>query len=173
MSNVYLHLLISHIPVIGILFAVIMLITANALKTSELKRVALAAVILIAIAALPVYYSGEGAEESVERMPWASEQLVERHEEWAFAALVSAGVSGIFAMIVLMMMRSKSIPAWSLWGILVLTIITSGLFARTANTGGQIRHTEIRTGAGTAMDNNAEYSSDHKFRSSGRHDDDD
>ena len=107
-------------------------------------------------------------------MPWAPEQLVEGHEEWAFAALISAGVTGMFAMVVLIIMRSKSISAWPLCGILVLAIVTSGLFAQTASTGGQIRHTEIRTDLRT-VDNNSivEYRHNNEFKRSDKHDDDD
>ncbi len=156
MSNVYLHIILSHIPVIGMLFGIILLITAGVKKSHELKRVAIGFFILIAISAFPVFFTGHAAEEAVEHLPWASESLIEQHEEWAAAVPIATGILGIAALGGLLLSgKSKKLPTWFFRSFLIITIATAGLMAYTAKLGGQIRHTEIRSGSVPSLSNSA------------------
>lgn len=143
-NTVYLHLVLSHIPVMGVFFGIMLLITAGVMKSNELKRFALGFFIFIAIASLAVYFTGESAEESVEHLPWVNESLIERHEQWASISVVSAGILGVLSAGGLLITRkSGNMPAWFLSGFMVLSIVAGGLIGRTANLGGKIRHAEI------------------------------
>lgn len=156
MSNVYLHIILSHIPVIGMLFGIILLITAGVKKNHELKRVAIGFFILIAISAFPVFFTGHAAEEAVEHLPWASESLIEQHEEWAAAVPIATGILGIAALGGLLLAgKSKNIPAWFFRSFLITVIATAGLTAYTAKLGGQIRHTELRSGSVPSLSDSA------------------
>jgi hypothetical protein len=132
-------------PVIGTIFGVLLLLLALLRKSEELKRVSLGVFVFTALLAIPVYFTGEPAEKLIEHLPGVAEPLIERHENAALFALLMAGVTGIAALIGLIIFRrAEKTPGWVVGAALVLSLATSGLMGWTANIGGQIRHTEIR-----------------------------
>jgi uncharacterized membrane protein len=147
MDFVHIHLLLNHFPVIGTVLGVLLFLFALVRKSSELKRISLGIFVLLAILAIPVYFSGEPAEESVENLPGVSDSIIERHENLAFIALISAIILGIVSLMALLASKHVRVSVWLTsfsFGIAVITTILMGI---TANLGGQIRHTEIRSGA--------------------------
>jgi hypothetical protein len=132
-------------PVIGTIFGVLLLLLALLRKSEELKRVSLGVFVFTALLAIPVYFTGEPAEKLIEHLPGVAEPLIEQHENAALFALLMAGVTGIAALIGLIIFRrAEKTPGWVVGAALVLSLATSGLMGWTANIGGQIRHTEIR-----------------------------
>lgn len=103
--------------------------------------------VVIGLAAIAVYFTGEAAEEAVENLPGVSEQLIERHEEAALVATVILGAFGLYALLVLGLLRWRNIPRWLNTINLVAALVASGAVVWTAGLGGQIRHTEIRADA--------------------------
>jgi uncharacterized membrane protein len=145
MNWVHVHLALSHLPVIGTIFGVLLLLLALIRKSEELKRVSLGVFVFTALLALPVYFTGEPAEEVVEHLPGVAESLIERHQNAALFALLMAGVTGIVALTGLILFRrAEKMPGRVVAAALVLSLATSGLMVWTANLGGEIRHTEIR-----------------------------
>jgi uncharacterized membrane protein len=145
MNWAHIHLSLNHLPVVGIIFGVLLLLLALLRKSEELKRVSLCVFVLTTLLALPVYFTGEPAEEVVEHFPGVAESLIGRHENAALFALLMTGVTGIAALIGLIIFRrAEKLPGWVIGAALVLSLATSGLMGWTANLGGQIRHTEIR-----------------------------
>lgn len=143
----YLHLVLVHIPIVGLVFGIFLLVVAMAKKSEEIKRVSLVVFVLIAVMTLPAYFTGEPAEDAVERLPGVAESIIDEHEESSLMALLSAELLGITALGGLLLLpRSKTISTWFLATQLVLSIGSGGLMANTANLGGKIRHTEIRSG---------------------------
>lgn len=101
----------------------------------------------MALLAIPVFLTGEPAEEKVENLPGVMESIIEDHEEAsqiAFWFLIAAGVISIisFAMQFLLHSSAKTAVLISL----LVSITASGLMMRAGYYGGQIRHTEIRKG---------------------------
>jgi hypothetical protein len=147
MNWAHVHLLLSHLPVIGTIFGVLLLLLALVRKSEELKRVSLGVFVFTALLALPVYFTGEPAEKVVEHLPGVAESLIDRHKDAALFALLMAGSAGIVALISLILFRrAEKLPGWVIGVALVLSLATGGLMGWTANLGGQIRHTEIRSG---------------------------
>jgi uncharacterized membrane protein len=147
MNWAHVHLLLSHLPVIGTIFGVLLLLLALLRKSEELKRVSLGVFVFTALIALPVYFTGEPAEEMVENLPGVAESLIDRHKDEALFALLMAGGAGIVALISLILFRrAEKLPGWVIGAALVLSLATGGLMGWTANLGGQVRHTEIRPG---------------------------
>jgi uncharacterized membrane protein len=145
MNWAHIHLLLSHLPVVGTIFGVLLLLLALARKSEELKRVSLGVFVFTALLALPVFFTGEPAEKVVEHLPGVAEPLIERHEDAALFALLMAGGAGVVALAGLILFRrTEKLPGWIVSAMLVLSLATSGLMGWTANLGGQIRHTEIR-----------------------------
>ncbi len=144
MNTVHLHLILNHIPVIGVFFGLFLWVTAAVRKNEALKKISLIWFVIIAVLAVPVYLTGESAEEFIERLPWGSESLLEQHEGSAFVAFVSIGLLGIISLGRLVLFRKAgNTSKWLFWSILVFALVTAGLITHASSTGGQIRHTEI------------------------------
>jgi len=150
MNAAHLHLLLNHLPVMGTVIGVMLLALARARRSDELFRASLALFALLAVAAVAVYLTGDGAEDLVERLPGASKSLIEAHEEAALIATIALGIYGIAACVTLFVGRFRALPRWTATAALVVSLIPLGLMAWTANRGGQIRHTEIRPGTPAA-----------------------
>ena len=145
MNWAHMHLMINHFPVIGLVFGLALLLIAVIKKSDDLKKISLWFFILIALTALPVYFSGEPAEESVEHLSGGAEQVIEQHEKMAMLSLAAVIISGFIAAVGLFLIkRHGKIANMLIMTLLVSLVISSGLMAKTANLGGQIRHTEIR-----------------------------
>jgi hypothetical protein len=148
MNATHLHLILNHIPVLGTAFGLGLLAWGLWRRSEEVKRSAFAVFVLIALFAIPTYLTGEPAEDGVKGLPGVSSPIIERHEEVAGVALTGVLVLGIGALASLLWFRAgKLIPAWLSVSFLVASLTASGLAAWTANLGGQVRHTEIRSGA--------------------------
>lgn len=147
MNPVHLHLLLNHVPVVG-LFGVALLLAAGLwLRNQEISKVALALSIGLAFVAGVVFLTGEPAEESVEKLVGISEAALERHEEAALSALVGMVALGLWSMGVLLSTRKRQLAGWMAGTSLAFTALVFGIVGYTANLGGQIRHTEITAGA--------------------------
>jgi FtsH-binding integral membrane protein len=147
---VHLHLMASHIPVIGVLLLIPLFLIALVRRSDELSKVGLWGVAGIALAALVVYFTGEPTEEGVERLAGISEAMVERHEEIALISTIALGVFGLLALGTLFRMRGRPLSRGIVVSALVGLIVVSGAFAWTANLGGKIRHSEITSAVASA-----------------------
>ncbi len=164
MNPAHLHLILNHIPVVGLGAALLLLFYAMARKNDELKRVVLAAFVLLALVTIAVYLAGKAAEDSVEHLPGVSEAIINRHQDAATVSLVAIELLGAVSLAGLIFSRrSNSLLRWFAVISLVISLVAAGLITWTANLGGQIRHTEIRAGAsapstqdGAAEDDNKE-----------------
>ena len=148
MNEAHFHLVVNHLPIVGILIGLLVLLTGFILKKPEVKVTALGIFVFSALASIAAFYSGEGAEEIVERIPGISETLINKHEESAelffTVILILGGVS--LGTMFLEIKKSKL----SKFGF-ILTILLSlgaGVLAKNVGTtGGEIRHAEIRSDA--------------------------
>ncbi len=113
-------------------------------KSIQTKNAAYFIFIISAIGTGIAYLTGEGAEDTVEKIQGVSENMIEIHEDAAMYALISLIALGIMSVIALMVSRFRTslIRATSIIT-LALSLISFGLVARTGYFGGQIRHTEI------------------------------
>jgi uncharacterized membrane protein len=146
MDAAHLHLLLTHFPIVGTIIGIGILAYGQLSKNDEIKKVALGTFILMAILTIPVFLTGEGAEETVEHMAGVSEQLIENHEELAEIAIWLMGFLGILSLVNLFAIIKKFPFAKSISLItLIVSLGTFGLFAKVGSTGGEIRHTEVRT----------------------------
>lgn len=149
MSWGHVHLLLNHVPVIGTFLCLLLLLVAFGRKSDELKKVTLGLFVLIALVTVPVYLTGEPAEEMVENIPGISKPMIDRHENSALFSLIAVEVAGIIALAGLLLFQTKR-RLGNLLAIVTLafSVVTGGLLAWTSNLGGQVRHTEISSGVG-------------------------
>ncbi len=128
------------------MFALLLLVFALYRPSDDARIVSLAALVLVALVALPVYFTGDAIEDRVEKLPGVSEAVIDRHKDAAGVALAGAEVLGAIGVAGLVLVVRRALPGWFIPATLALTIVGGGLMAWTANVGGQIRHTEIRAG---------------------------
>jgi hypothetical protein len=135
MNTAHFHLLSVHLPIVAMPILALLLITGMWLKKPDLSKVALFGIVIISLFTIPIFLSGEGAEEVVEHLPSISENQIEFHEKAATIA---------FIMVSLLAQRFHlSCLRYLVLSALLLTVISSGTLIWVANEGGKIRHTEI------------------------------
>lgn len=150
MSPVHLHLVLNHVPVVGTLIGLCLLAWAVLRRDDRLVRVCLGMFAVLAAVALVTFLTGEPAEEAVEGLAGVSESLVEQHEEAALLATIALGFLGALSVGVLFRFRARALPRQAALLLLAAALVPAGMMAWTANLGGQIRHSEIRTEIVTA-----------------------
>ena len=144
MNGAHLHLMINHLPVLGVGFGLLLLLAARFRRSTELTNAALVVFVLAAAAAGTAYLTGEPAEGAVEDVAAVTEASIEQHEEAATVALVLTGLLGAGALFGLVGFRRQPLPpGWFTTAALVGALVAGGSMAYTSNLGGQIRHPEI------------------------------
>jgi uncharacterized membrane protein len=142
----HVHLIINHFPVVGVIGAILLLMYGVVRKSDEVKIVSLGIFVLLALITIPVFLTGEKAYDIVKNIPGVTEGVIGRHEETASYALVLMELLGSLALLgLLRLRRSCGVPKWIITAVFILSCITAVAIGFTANLGGQIRHTEIRS----------------------------
>jgi hypothetical protein len=137
MDATHLHLILTHFPIVGMVIGVGILAYGQFSKNDETKKVALVIFILMAILTIPVFLTGEEAEETVELIAGVPEQLIENHEELAEKAIWLMGFLGVLSFINLFIIIKKSSFAKTMGIItLIVSLGTFGIFAKVGSTGG-------------------------------------
>jgi hypothetical protein len=168
MDSAYLHLVTNHIPIIGIPFALIVLLLGIWRKSDELKAVALLAFAFLGLATLGVFLLGQGGEDFVEDLAGVSHDAIEDHEKMGLISLVAVGITAIFSAFGLIFYKGFSIlkrrssdenskllfPNWLTFLVLLLAILSAGILGYTGKLGGKIRHTEFYGGAVNSEEEN-------------------
>ncbi len=148
MNNAHLHLVVNHLPIIFPIVGIIILLIGVFTKSEVSKRNAYTIFILGAIASIAAMATGEGAEEAVENISGVSESLIKTHEE---AAELFAGLSyllgGVSLIALISNLRNFGINKLMPFVVLIITAATLYFAQEAGRTGGEIRHTEIRSGA--------------------------
>jgi uncharacterized membrane protein len=150
MNPAHLHLVLNHFPVVGLVFALAFLAWGVFRRNQSITKAGFAALVAVALLAIPAFLTGEPAEEIAEGLPGVAHSIIEQHENAAKAALVATLAAGIAALAGLWFSRGKAVGAWCSSSALLLSLVAAGLMAWTANLGGQVRHTEIRASAPAA-----------------------
>ena len=147
MNGVHFHLLVNHIPVIGMLIGLVVFALGVWRRNDSWTRLAFGLFVVVALASLATMLTGEGAEEAVERLPGVTDAVIEPHEEAAKIAAIAAYVLGAISLAALVWVRRRPLPRTLTVLVLPVVLLVAGLMAYVANLGGQIRHTEIRAGS--------------------------
>jgi hypothetical protein len=143
MNYAQIHLVLNHLPVFGTVFGILLLAYGQLRKIEEVTRIALGVFVLAALVAIPVYLTGEPAEEIVENLPGVAEAIIEQHEDAAFTALILMEITGVLALLNLFFI-GRSFGRKFIAVTALSSVIAAGMILWTANLGGKIRHTEIR-----------------------------
>lgn len=145
MNLAHIHLLLNHVPLISLPIVLLFFCYGAYAKNIATQRFALVVLIVTAALVLPVYFTGESAEEIVKQLPENFKGFIHPHEEAAEISLVLTLMAGFVALLSLWFSRSKTLMPTLLNGsVIVMTLVAILSLGYTANLGGQIRHSEIR-----------------------------
>lgn len=145
MDAAQVHLALTHVPVVLSFAGLIMLIVALLRKNDALTKTALYVLLLAGIFAVPVYFSGEGAEEVIEHLPGVSETVIEEHEEFASLGMGIVASCGLISLIGLLVYKKHQFVKYLKVAILLFAIVSATAMAWTAHLGGQVRHPELKS----------------------------
>jgi len=147
MNFAHLHIVLNHIPSIGTAVGAALFIASIAQKSDRLKKLSLQILVVMALAVLPTYVSGNAAQRLIRSRTEIPQGLIEVHQNSAMATLALMVITGTFAWFGLWQFRRFSRPAFgNSAGVLVFSVLTAAAILRTANLGGDISHPEIRAG---------------------------
>lgn len=146
MNDAHLHMVVNHFPIIGTIFGLGILFIGMLQRNIPVKNTAFTLFIISAIFAAFSMATGDGAERIVVKLPDVTKEIIHTHEEIAekFAivlyALGAISIGGIY-------MNIKKLPNAKLISFLALIVAILGILLAkdVGTTGGEIRHTEIRT----------------------------
>ena len=147
MNGAQLHLMLNHLPVMGALFSLLLLGWSLIRRSTEIQKLALGVALLAGLSSVPVYLTGEPAEEVIEHTAGVDEAYIEEHESMGKFALWCGGALGVAAGAALA--AGVKNPRWLSAGTaitLLASVLVFGVMGYTAHLGGQIRHPEIRDG---------------------------
>jgi len=147
MNAPHIHLLINHLPIIGLIIGVLVVISGLLLKKQTVSSVGLWITLVAGISSYPTMYSGGAAEHYMDKKESdydLSHDLIHEHEEAAELAFWPCIVTGALAGLALIGNR-KGHKHTKKAEILVvfIGIIAIILVTKAGLTGGQIRHPEI------------------------------
>ena len=143
MNAAHVHLMLNHVPLLGIVFALLLIAWGRWRDSDEVVRAALALMTLVGVVGVVVFFSGENAEDIVEELAGVDHDTIEAHEEVGRLAMISGLVLGVLSGIGLWLYRKTPVNRSYVWVILVVGLVVFGVFGYAAFQGGKIQHEEV------------------------------
>ncbi|HRB71494.1 MAG TPA: hypothetical protein PK776_06560 [Flavobacterium sp.] len=146
MNGAHWHLVVNHLPIVFPIAGLVVILTGLISKSEAVKRTAYLIFIIGALSALAAMATGDGAEEVAEKITVVSKEYIESHEETAETFALLSYILGGFSIFGLWSSFKQKSFNMIVTGITVIFALVVLFFAKqTGTTGGEIRHTEIRT----------------------------
>jgi uncharacterized membrane protein len=145
MNPLHVHLILNHIPVLGIPFASLALGYALIIGKAEIRKGAQSLFVLLALATIAVHYSGDKAKAAKQNWTRIEESRIETHNDASAYALGGALLLGAIAaggLVLYAFPNSGRLQRRIVWILFFCGLFVSTIVARTAFTGGAIRHSE-------------------------------
>ena len=157
MNEAHYHLVVNHFPIMGTIFGLGILIAGMVFKKNSLQITAYVLFCIAAIAGFLSMNTGEGAEDLVENLPSVGHTIIHEHEEIAekFAVIVYA-LAGFSLLTMYLQAKKSSFAKMASYFTLLLALIAAFIGKGVGTTGGEIRHTEIRTTVNATSTNTTE-----------------
>jgi hypothetical protein len=150
----HVHVLLNHLPVIGLALGILALVLALLLRSRPAQIVALVLVLVSAASAWPVNFTGQRAYEPMRGVvDDAGADWLDAHMDRAEKAAPAFYALALLAIAALAAPRKWPRSALPLaWATLALALLCEGASGWIALAGGQIRHPEFRTEAAPASE---------------------
>ncbi|MGZ8525581.1 MAG: DUF2231 domain-containing protein [Chitinophagaceae bacterium] len=143
MNSAQIHLALNHVPLFLSLLGAIVLIAAMIKKNTSFKSFSLYLLVSAAIFTAPVFLTGEGTEELVEKVAGVNEKNIEQHEDMAKISLVIIAITGFIALAGLVLKKNATANRIILIALAIFSLASFVAMAQTAHLGGLIRHSEL------------------------------
>jgi uncharacterized membrane protein len=162
MDAAHVHLMLNHFPLIGMVFAIPLLLGAWIRSSEDLSRAGLIIVAVTGVLAVATLLTGDPAERVIEHLPGISKRVIKIHEEaaeksiWVVVATAVAAIAGL-----VFGWKQKRTPRLVVLLVTVLSVASLAALAWTNNLGGQISHAELRNSTGVAAPIGTEPSANH------------
>lgn len=143
MNGAHLHLLLNHIPGIGLVIGVLILLYGTIRRKPDTVDVGLWVFVVTALMSVAVYLTGEPAEDIVRDMADVSRDAIEEHEEAGLFALIATSVLGLLS-IAGLATRRRGTPRWLAVLTVVVAIWAAIVLIRVSYLGGLVHHPEAR-----------------------------
>src|SRR5258708_7514234 len=144
MNWAHVHLMLTHIPVIGVGAILAFLLVGVIGGSREIEWASLQLFVALALVSVVVYLSGSPANHQVRDLPGFSRSVIHRHSTAADFAFWSLEILGVLSLGALYRFRvTAAVPPKTITAMLVIGFVVMFLMGWTANLGGKIRHPEI------------------------------
>jgi hypothetical protein len=142
----YIHVVLNHFPLVGLLVAVLALAAALVLRNRPAVIIGLTLVGLLSLSAWPVaHYGQEGYDRVLAMTDDAGGRFLQYHKEladrWIFLYYLTAGAA-CASLVAAWKWPGALIPMAILCGVLACASLTAGVFI--AHAGAEVRHREFR-----------------------------
>lgn len=146
MNGAHLHLIVNHLPIVGVIIGTLVMAVGMMLKKEQVKQTALGINLFSAITSLIAFFTGEEAEELVENIKGISETFIHVHEEYAESFLILSVVLGFVSLVTLYFsIKSKKYAKYGFIIAFCISLVLIFIGKQVGTSGGEIRHTEIRS----------------------------
>ena len=143
MNYPHLHLMLNHIPVLGVILALLLLTWALVTRRRDFIRLSLFVTLLAGLSVYPAFLSGHEAHEQLEDVQGFDHDLIEEHEDsadWALCILLGTGA--LAALGLWASRKGREVPRWAGTAAMAGLLFSASVAVRTAWLGGEIRHPE-------------------------------
>ena len=145
MNPVQIHLMVVHLPIVGLLFTLGLLTVAAILRQELLWKVGLGFLFVCLVTTFAAYYSGPPAYAYLAETHATQEATVEAHAVIGRAAFFAVLVLGAVALQgIIAYVRGQKLSVWLKMVLWSGTLLVCYLLIWTGHLGGAIRHPEIR-----------------------------
>jgi hypothetical protein len=142
----HIHLMINHLPVIGLAVPITLLLVDWARKNRKLEWLSLQMFVVFALLGIPVYLTGSPASHQLREMPGISRDAIHRHSNAAdFAFWTMEGLGAISLGALYKFRSTETVPQRLTAALLALAVVALGLMLWTADLGGKTRHSKEET----------------------------
>jgi hypothetical protein len=112
---------------------------------ADIRRASLVVFIVAALMTIPAFVTGFGAQVTLVENQKVSNALIQRHMGAAELAIWFMLVTGALSIVGLWRAgMHRPIARWNTAALVVCSLLTVALMARTGNTAGETRHAEVR-----------------------------
>ena len=140
------HIFLTHIPIVGAIFGLALLIASYVIKSDHLRRASLVTFVLLALIAIPTFITGSATRWEMGNDPGVSLDLMAAHQDLALWSLIFLSFTGVLSWFALWHYRRSSGPrAWNIHAVLVLALISMFMLLNTGSIGGTISRPDMQS----------------------------
>ncbi len=139
----HLHLLLNHVPVISLFFALAFFVFGKLLQNKSWLALGSGFILFAGFSIILVFLTGHGAEDFIEKSTFFNHSHFETHEEAGNLAFIATLIAAATVLLQLVLNFFDRKPRTLPLIIFLLALLSFGLNARAGYYGGKIRHNEL------------------------------